>query len=178
MATDLEQLWEEAAEGLSGLEEFVGTITEAYFQTSDEAFGSAGRWGNNAILTLKFKIDQPIDPPDFKFDETTISLSVGKAENWQILDGGERIQSLKGGMGNSKYQRWINAIVKDLKIPLAATRKLTPFDAKVWLGLKLHVKRETRILTESEKARLQGGSDTVKSWVPVAWLQSEVPPLA
>lgn len=167
-----QEVWESASEGFSGLEEAVVTVANAYFEKR------SGDYGDRVSLTLECSIDQAIDPSDFKFDTFKIFLSVGKGENWMVVDGGEKIVQAKEGasMGNSAYQQWISRCIKELKVPLAE-RGLSPYVAKVWTGLKFHIKRETKEIPQ--RLRREGSDRTTTTvTLPQRWLQDTMPPLS
>jgi hypothetical protein len=182
-STNLNDIWDSAAEGVQGLDEYIGTVQSGVFELASEAFGNEQKYGDSVVLTLEVSIDQAIDPSDFKFDTAKIFLSVGKAEAWNILNGGEEIVNSKGGgMGNSKYQQWVKRVVKELQVPIQ-TRGLSPFQAKVWNGLKFHFKNEHKPIAERllQERRDRGDAnikETSRITLPQQWLQDQLPPLA
>lgn len=179
MVSDVKQMWEDAAKGGGGLSEWVGTIDEAFFDLASTVFDSGpSEFGENVVLVLSTTVDQAIDPPDFSFDTARIILSVGKAENWNVVNGGAGIKAVKGGLGNSKYQQFIKRVTTELGVPMGerknlAGEALSPFDAEVWNGLKFHFKRETNTVN------IRGKEQAVSIVLPVRWLQNTLPaPLA
>ena len=67
--------WDQASEGLAGLNEFVGEIKSAIFMTGSEAFQQASTWGESCVAVLECTVDQAIDPSDFEHETTRIMLS-------------------------------------------------------------------------------------------------------
>ncbi len=180
MVNETTQLWEDAAEGVSGLQEWIGTVQDAYFDLTSNIFNSASQYGDSVALVLSTSIDQAIDPPDFKFDDARIILTVGKADNWNILDAGQAIRPVKGGMGNSKYQQFIKRVTKELGVPMAQRTDATgspvsPYEARVWNGLSFHFKRESEPIPE--RLRKEGGRDSTWITLPIRWMQDKLPPL-
>lgn len=172
-APDLMKQWEDAAEGISSLDEFIGTIDTAYFEKNSTTF-SDGNVSERVRLIMDVAIDQSIDPPDFRFESTKLYFSVGSGDNWNVLDGGDKLAAAKQGaqMGNSQYQGLISRVIKDLKCPLPE-RGMTPFEAGVWIGLKFHWKREQKEIPQ--RLRREGGPSHSTIILPQEWLQNALP---
>ena len=170
-SADVNDSWDKAAEGLKGAVEWIGTIEDSFFELASVVFGQASEWGDNVVLVMESTIEQAIDPPDLDFDTTRVVLSVGKADNWNILNGGKQVKGVKGdGMGNSKYQKFVKRVAKDLAVPIQS-RGLTPYDADVWKGLKFHFKQEIETTT------IRGEERQIVTPLPIKWLQDTVAPL-
>ena len=174
--------WAKASEGIQGLDKFVGTVKEAWFDTNTNLFDGGSDYGESVICVLECSIDQKIEPADYPFDDARLYFSVGKSENWDIVNGGKEIVAKKGGqMGNSKYQqlmaRTTNSAEKDgLAVPLAE-RGLSWKEANVWVGLAFTFQQEQKPLPE--RLIREGGPTHSRITLPSQWMQNAVPaPLA
>ncbi len=169
--------WDKASAGLAGLNEFVGEIKSASFMTATEAYGQSSNFAESCVIVMECTVDQAIDPSDFEHETTRIILSVGKKENWMVLDGGVKIQNSKqGGLGNSKYQMFIKRINKELNVPIRDREGSSPFNAESWKGLRFHFKREGQ--PNSADFIAKGGPEMSYTMLPIQWMQDQMPPLA
>lgn len=167
--------WDKAAEGLAGLNEYIGEITQARFMVASEAYGKPASFGESCVIVLETTVESAIDPADFPHETTKIILSVGKIENWTILDGGLSIKNSKGGgLGNSKYQLFIARTTKELKVPIKE-RGVSPFTASAWTGLRFHFKREAQPIPKN-LIREDGPTESY-TMLPIQWMQNTMPPL-
>ncbi len=168
--------WDQAAEGMKGLNEFIGEIKSASFMTGSEAFGQPSTFGESCVIVMECTVEQAIDPADFEHETTRIILSVGKSELWLILDGGAKIQNSKGGgLGNSKYQLFLSRVVKELNVPIKE-RGASPFEAKAWTGLRFHFQKEAQPIPKN--LLKEGGKTETYTMLAKQWMQDALPPLA
>lgn len=189
---DVRKLWDDAAEGMKFLEAFIGTIKGCFFELASTFFEQPDRASTDrdqTLCILEFDVEQAIDPADWSFPDTRIPYSVGKAATWQIIDQGARVVPSPGTrMGNSKYQKLIARVTRDLKVPInerrdAAGGLLTPYDSQVWTGLRFQMETVREPLSASFLQQLKDrgetpASDTTSVQLPSAWLQDQLPPLA
>jgi hypothetical protein len=176
-ATNLDKEWADAGQGLSILSSFIGTIKNAYFTTSGEEYKTDSAPANEGQGRQDNDVEQAIDPPDFPFEEAKIRLSCGKAENWNIVSGGEEVVAKKGGFAGSKYSKWIKQATEVVKIPIAS-RRMSPNFAKVWQGLRVHVENVEETMAKPFTTQDGKVITTTRTWMIQQWLQDEVPPLA
>lgn len=168
--------WDRAAEGLAGLNEYIGEIRSATFMTATEAYGQPATFGESCVIVMETTVESAIDPADFEHESTKLILSVGKADNWLILDGGLSIKNSKGGrLGNSKYHLFIARVTQELKVPIKE-RNVSPFTAAAWGGLRFHFKREGQPIPPNLVK--EGGPTESFTMLPIQWMQNEMPPLA
>lgn len=179
----MQDQWDDAARGVQGIEEWIGEITEVEFGLASTVFDRPVEPGreDNVVCIITTTIEQAIDPTDFDFDNARIILSVGAADNWNVIDGGTKIAPAKAGgkLGNSKYQKFIKRVTnKDdgLGVPMAE-RDMSPFNSAVWIGLKFHFKAEYEDIDESFRATRPGMPAQSRILLPQRWLQDAMPPL-
>lgn len=161
-------VWDEALEEAPpGLQEFIGTVKEAFFSTNTAVWGTPSAFGENTILVLNVEIEKPIDPADWKEDTTALLYSVGKVEFWSITDAGARIVPLRSKrLGPSAYGRLLRHVVDNLGVPLQKRAK-SPFEAEMWVGLRFRFKRE------SFEIDTPSGKKTSWLTMPVEWLNDK-----
>ena len=148
----------------------------SYFDTNTNLFDGGSAYGESVILVLECSIERKIDPADYPFDDARLYFSVGKTDNWDIINGGTEIVAKKGGqMGNSKYQQLIKRVVEELKVPLK-DRGLSPREAAVWVGLSFVFTQELKPLPDRFRKENPDGATHSRITLPTQWMQNAVPP--
>ncbi|MCL6558025.1 MAG: hypothetical protein K6U74_04335 [Firmicutes bacterium] len=120
----------------SGLpDDFNLTITEAWFAKD-------ARYKDGEVLLLHW---QGTVEKDGEEEELENPIIFPCGSGWDSYDGGKTAEHEKGRkrfIGSSVYGRLIDRCVKDLGMMDLMLKRGDPKAAKVWVGLKFHLKRE------------------------------------
>jgi hypothetical protein len=121
-----------------GPDEYVGTITDAFFGTDSRVNN-----GQTTMCFLKFKVEN--NP---EFPELTEQYSCGGDLNlWKTTDGGQTVSRQDGKdksfNAKSKYMELIQRAVQLGMRPQLDARG-GPLKAAAWVGFRLHMGTETR----------------------------------
>lgn len=108
------------------------TIEKAYFATD-------ARYNQGFTLLMHWEGTTNSE------DNPTFHEMIPCGDGWQSLDGGKTATHPKGKkrfVSSSVYGRIIDRCINEFKIGDILRKRGTPTEAKVWVGLRFHMKRE------------------------------------
>lgn len=108
------------------------TIEKAYFATD-------ARYNNGYTLLMHWEGSTSSE------DNPTFHEMIPCGDGWQSLDGGKTATHPKGKkrfVSSSVYGRIIDRCINEFKIGDLLRKRGAPTEAKVWVGLRFHMKRE------------------------------------
>ena len=115
-------------EGGGGIQQFTGTVDEAYF--------SDGEYGLSLMLRIKF--DDPENYP--KFEDGSITRYFGCGKGWTTADGGDSCQHEAGDSKRFNKSSKIGQLIGQMGSVSAIRDTLAdfnPYTAKSWKGLHM-----------------------------------------